>query len=572
MARTGFADRLSLAGLVLDQGARRLRRGLAAPARLVSVWRARAPDRLVIAPQDLRTADPTIADDIYGGYFVFHGKAVNTKGESPFLLASPSPAWSQALLGFSWLRHLRAADTALARANARALVDDWITYCGRPPATDPGGQQAHEAGWDAAVAARRLMSWISQSPLILEGADRAFYRRFMKSIGRQAAWLAHALQGGLTGEARLLAAVALAELTLCADGLPSLHKRAQRLLAAELDAQILPDGGHVGRNPRAIVDLLLDLLPLRQAYAARGQEAPQQVLNAIDRMLPMLRMLRHGDGALALFNGMNVTRAETLATLLAYDDSGGAGAGLLHATHAGYLRMEAGDALALVDVGPAAPRDFSSEAHAGCLSFEFSVAGERLIGNCGAPAPNRPALREASRQTAAHSTLVVADTSSCRFAPSTALSAWLDAQIIAGPRRVEVERDGDGRSVTATHDGYVRRFGLRHRRRLALTPDGLDGEDQALPTGKRDPAAPAPPYALRFHLHPGVAVSPGPDGYGVLLTPPSGAGWLFACDAAASIEDSMFFAAPDGPRPCSQIVVTLADGALKPVRWSLRRV
>ncbi|MBL8587795.1 MAG: heparinase II/III family protein [Methylobacteriaceae bacterium] len=560
---------MSLAGLVLGQSARRLRRGLSAPARLMAVWRARAPERLVIAPQDLRTADPTIADDIYGGYFVFYGKAVNTKGESPFLVASPAPAWTQALMGFAWLRHLRAAETAIARANARALVDDWIALCGRPPASDPGGRQAHEAGWDAAVTARRLMSWISQSPLILEGADRPFYRRFMKSVGRQAAWLALALQGGLTGHARLLAAVALAELTLCADGLDALRRRAQRYLAAELDAQILPDGGHIGRNPAALVDLLLDLLPLRQAYAARGQEPPQQLLNAVDRMLPMLRLLRHGDGALALFNGMGVTRPEALATLLAYDD--GAGAGLAHATHSGYLRLQAEDALAIVDVGAAPPRDFSAEAHAGCLSFEFSVAGERLIGNCGAPAPNRPALREASRQTAAHSTLVVADTSSCRFAPTTALSAWLDAQIIAGPRRLEVERGADGRSMTAIHDGYVRRFGLRHRRRLALTPDALEGEDELQRVGKPRTDAPPAPWALRFHLHPAVTVAPGPDGYGVLLTPPSGAAWLFACDVAARIEESVHFAAPDGPRPCAQIVVSVDDGALRPVRWSLRR-
>lgn len=564
--KPGLADRLSLAGLVVEQGARRLRRGLAAPARLVSVLRARAPDQLAIAPQDLRTADPTIAADIYGGYFVFHGQAVDTHGESPFAVPSPSTAWSRALKGFGWLRHLRAADTALARANARALVDDWIALAGAPPASDPGGRSAHEAGWDVMVTARRLMSWLSQSPLILEGADRAFYRRFMRSLGRQAAWLSSALQGGASGDGRLFAAIALAALGVCADGLEPLRRRALRWLAAELDAQILPDGGHIGRNPAILVDLLLDLLPLRQAFAARGLEAPAQLLNAIDRMLPMLRMLRHGDGALALFNGMGVTRPEALATLLAYDESGGRG--LQHATHAGYARLEAGATLALVDVGPAPPRAFSAEAHAGCLSFEFSVAGERLIVNCGAPPRNRPGQREASRQTAAHSTLTVADVSSCRFAPSRALAAWIDAQIIAGPRRVEVARDDGAGALEATHDGYQRRFGLRHRRKLTLDVDALEGEDEVLGAA----AGPAPEAALRFHIHPGVTVSPGPDGAGVLLTPPSGAAWLFVCDAAASLEESVLFAAPHGPTPTTQIVVAVPGGQRRMVRWAVRRM
>ncbi len=568
MSRSGFADRFSLAGLVVEQGARRLRRGLAAPARLVSVLRARAPEQLVIAPQDLRTADPTIAADIYGGYFVFYGQAVDTHGESPFAVVSPSPAWSQALMGFGWLRHLRAADTALARANARALVDDWIAACGAPPASDPGGRSAHEAGWDVAVTARRMMSWLSQSPLILDGADRAFYRRFMRSFGRQAAWLTSALQGGATGEARLSAAIALAGLGICADGVDALRRRALKLLAAELDRQILPDGGHVGRNPAVLVETLLDLLPLRQAFAARGLEAPPQLLNAIDRMAPMLRLLRHGDGALGLFNGMGATRPEALATLLAYDESGGAG--LVHAPHAGYVRLGAGAATALVDVGPAPPRAFSAEAHAGCLSFEFSAAGERLIVNCGAPPRNRAAQREASRQTAAHSTLVVADVSSCRFAPSRALSAWIDAQIIAGPRKVDVARDDSGRALEATHDGYLRRFGLRHRRRLILSPDALEGEDELVAAPGH--AGAAPEAALRFHLHPALAVSPAPDGAGVQLTTPSGAVWLFLCDAPASLEESVLFAAPHGPTPTTQIVVAVPEGERRLARWAIRRM
>jgi len=546
-----------------------LRRGLAAPARLFAVWRARAPDRLVIAPQDLRTADPIIAEDIYGGFFVFHGKAVNTHGESPFLVESPSPAWTQALMGFGWLRHLRAAGAALSRANARALVDDWIRLCGRPPASDPGGRQAHEAGWDAAVVARRLMSWLSQSPLLLEGADRPFYRRFVRSIGRQAAWLNRVLNGGLTGEARLAAAIALAELALCVEGLPRLQRRAQRGLVAELEAQILGDGGHIGRNPATIVETLLDLLPLRQAYAARGAEAPPQLLNAIDRMLPMLRMMRHGDGSLALFNGMGVTRPEILATLLAYDD---AGAGVLrHAPHSGYVRLESEHALVIADVGGAPPRDFSSDGCAGALSFELSSGAQRLVVNCGAPERSRAPMREAARQTAAHSTLVIGDVSSCRFAPTQALSAWLDAQIIAGPRIVDLTRASDGLSIAASHDGYRRRFGLLHRRALWLSPAGLVGEDELLGAGAEAGASP-PEHALRFHLHPAVRPSIAPGGEGIVLTPPDGPAWLFTCDAPAMIEESVLFAAPNGPRASEQIVVARDKGATGPIRWAFARL
>ena len=98
-------------------------RGSAALSRL---WPGRT-DRLIIAPHDLRTADATRAAEIYAGRFVFAGKIVTCHCRSIFDLEPPSEDWEAALLGFGWLRHLRAADTAITRANARSLVDDWMS-------------------------------------------------------------------------------------------------------------------------------------------------------------------------------------------------------------------------------------------------------------------------------------------------------------------------------------------------------------------------------------------------------------------------------------------------------------
>src|SRR5262249_15605026 len=44
----------------------------------------RKAERLLIAPQDLRTADGTRASEIYAGRFAFAGKVVISDGRSPF--------------------------------------------------------------------------------------------------------------------------------------------------------------------------------------------------------------------------------------------------------------------------------------------------------------------------------------------------------------------------------------------------------------------------------------------------------------------------------------------------------
>ncbi len=142
------------------------RRGATAPFAMLAILRAKAPERLLIAPQDLRTTDATIASEIYSGYFALAGKVVNLRGLSPFEAVAPSQNWARALAGFGWLRHLRAADTALARANARALVSDFLARNEKPD---------RSPAWETGVVVRRTLSFLSQSPIILENADRAFY-------------------------------------------------------------------------------------------------------------------------------------------------------------------------------------------------------------------------------------------------------------------------------------------------------------------------------------------------------------------------------------------------------------
>jgi uncharacterized heparinase superfamily protein len=566
LASSTAAEKLRLTRLVVGRGAMVLWRVLRWPLRPLAVFGVSAPERLLIAPQDIRTNDPTIAADIYSGYFVFAGKAVNTHGASPFEIDSPSEAWLAALTGFSWLRHLRAAETALARANARVLIEDWLNLRGSP---------SDCIDWRPDVTARRLLSWLSQSPLILEGADRNFYRRFMRALGLHAKYLQRHLAEGLDGESRLFAALALAELGLCAQGLPKLAKRGSRLLADELKVQILPDGGHISRNPQVLVDLLLDLLPLRQAYAARGTQAPQMLLNAIDRMMPMLRLFRHGDGSIALFNGMSATAAHNVATVFAYDDA--RAQALSEAPHSGYQRLEGGETILIMDCGPPPFGPDSREAHAGALSFEMSSAAQRMIVNCGVPANPRPGMREAARSTAAHSTLIVGDVSSCRFATGAGLDRWVAGQILAGPEKVESRRAEDAHAleIVAAHDGYDQRFALVHERRLTLSSDGLrlEGEDRLIQTGRRVPGDGQADFVLRFHLHPNVRAELAPGSQGLRLILADGQEWLFrASGLTVNIEESIFLGGREGPRNTSQIVIPARVRDNPSIVWTMERL
>ena len=208
MSRVSLADNAKLSWLLLRGGVRR------AAGRLNGHPLLRWPlpqfraDRLLIAPQYLRTADATRATEIYAGRFAFAGKVVICDGRSIFEMEPPSEEWAKTLLGFGWLRHLRAADSAITRANARALVDEWITLQG----------SWHPVAWRPDVLSRRIISWLSQAPLVLQDADMAFYRRFLRSLVRQVRYLRHTAGDARRGVARMQSAIALTYAALCIAG------------------------------------------------------------------------------------------------------------------------------------------------------------------------------------------------------------------------------------------------------------------------------------------------------------------------------------------------------------------
>ncbi|MGY4413484.1 putative heparinase superfamily protein [Bradyrhizobium sp. LB7.1] len=458
------AQRRRISTLVMNRFARNvLARASGGSVALSRVWPGRS-DRLIIAPHDLRTADATRAAEIYAGRFVFAGKIVNCHGRSIFDLEPPSEDWEVALLGFGWLRHLRAADTALTRANARALIEDWIA--------NPGSKRRAVAR-RADVLARRVISLLSQAPLVLNDTDNKFYRRYLRALAREIRFLRYTMVNIPDGVPKLQVLIALCYAALCLANQASHIRSVSKKLSDELQRQILPDGGHISRNPGALIELLIDLLPLRQTFAARNIAPPPALLNAIDRMMPMLRFFRHGDGNFALFNGMSATPSDLLATLLAYDDTHGAP--MANMPHTGFQRLDAGQTTVIIDTGPPPAAGVSHDAHAGCLSFELSSGISRIVTNCGMPTTGRDNWRPFARGTAAHSTLTYHDTSSCQFVEMSAMKRLLHgAPVTSGPVEVESYREivQNGTLLTTSHDGYLAKFGAIHRRVLMLANDG----------------------------------------------------------------------------------------------------
>ncbi|MDE1906393.1 MAG: heparinase II/III family protein [Rhodospirillales bacterium] len=514
--------------------------------RLQNLRAAGGPDAPALSLRDPWPGDPArgarlvMAELEFGGAVlpVHHDIFAAAPGATRILRAH--------LHGFTWLRDLRALGTDAARSRARALVMDFMDT----PKPEP-------IAYAPDVAGARLASWLGHYDFFAASADDEFRQALMSRLVQDARTLSAALPAEFQDGRALTALKGLTATSIALpDHVPHLP-RVIKFLVPELARQFYPDGCHVERSPAAHLLALQDLTEIRALMQAGGKTPPPELLTTIEHAAAAMRALRHGDGGLALFNGSKEDLANLVDLVLA--QAGRARGTLAHLKSCGLFRIGAGKSVLFMDAGSPTAPGLDRFAHAGTLGFEFSFGKDRIIVNCGAAPALAGDWTAALRGTAAHSTLIIADTSS--------------AEIMANglgrrPLNVNVTRQEAGGItwIEANHDGWKQVFGAVHHRRLGLSENGeeLQGEDAI-------EAETPQPFAIRFHLHPNVTASLAQDDETVLLRTPSGLGFRLKAEGAVPrIESSVYFGQSE-PRRAEQIVLPGHQDGPQHIKWTITK-
>lgn len=541
------------------------------------------PDGLSAFPTDIHAGNPERGAAILEGRFQLAGDQLDVPpGEAGvWTRSTPSRAFARRLHGFSWLRDCAAVPGEAAATEARRLTDAWVRTFGR----------WNSFSWSQDVLSARLLTWLRHGELLFatpDAQDSEATKRHaarLRCLVRQARYLQRALPLAPEGAIRLRCAAVLTLCGLCLHGQAGMLKAAISAFSREIERQILPDGGHVSRAPRAALEALVDLVTVRDVAASVGCELPQSLTRAIDRLAAMARFFQMVDGGLANFHGGGEGDRAALAAILERDDIKSRNFGF--APHSGYQRAEAGGATIVLDVGEPPRGALSVEAHASTLAFELCTANGRLVVNCGWNDDQPANWREAVRATAAHSTLTLEETSSARLLTPGWRRDLLGSRLASSPGPVMARRNEEEMGVwlEGGHEGYREQYGLSHRRRIFLAADGGDlrGEDalsRPIEDGAPDDVDTRWRFAIRFHLHPSVRASLARDSMSVLLVQESGAGWRFRSDGGPiRLERSVYLAAGAPPQRATQIVVQgeaepfgAGDRPPNRVRWAFQRL
>lgn len=521
--------------------------------------RGRYPLRLIAVPKDPVAGDEATGYRIREGWFRLGREEIDI-AQLDFARLDASPAMADHLQSFAWLRDLAASASAGEAAQiAEFVVKRWLAV---------HGATVSEAAWRPDLAARRILFWTAYAPSILSSSDIVYRSSVLNGLARFARHLERGADKAPVGLPRVTAWAGVIAAGLLIPGGELRRAAGEEALTAALGHALHRDGGIVSRQPAAQLALVELLAQLAQAYDAVRAEPPEFLRAALARAVPALLGVTLGDGGLSSWQGSRPLARAQVAAVVA--GSGVRTRPLRQASEWGYQRLAGGQTVLVLD---AAPPPISRLAAGGCastLAFELSDGPHRIVVNCGAGVDSKlaPGLAEGLRSTAAHSTLVLADSN------STAIHA--DGSLGRGVAEVELDRQEfeGGSRVDGSHDGYVRRFGFVHRRQIGLSADGREvrGEDVLVPAGRRRRAGESV-VAVRFHLGAGVGVTPTADAQGAVLRVPGGAMWQFRANGGTlAVEDSLWVDADGVPQRTHQLLVEApAPAGGISLAWALRR-
>lgn len=433
------------------------------------------PDRF--RPMDARLSGWPSLGELASGRITLLGRQRPLDDWRP---ADAPQLWRYHLQYWDWAWGLAGTDDAAAAR--RVFADLWTSW-------SAANRLGRYDEWSPYVASVRAWSLCGTFAALARGGPVEDDVR--ASLGLHAGFLAAHLERDVGGNHLLKNLKALVGLGVFL-GDPTLVRRTTSRLVAEIERQVLPDGGHYERSPAYHCQVMGDLLDVGRLLAAAGSPVPGALNVTLDRMRAWLAGMLLPDGSVPMLNDGFPVADELVRLLLGDEPVRNEGVTLL--AESGYIVARTGRFHLIVDVGLACPDELPAHAHADTLSFVLYDEGAPVVVDTGTSTYEAGPRRDLERSTGAHNTIEIDGNDSTE----------VYGAFRAGRRaRVRIERvERAPIVVQAGHDGYRHLPGApRHRRRWELSPERLRITDAVTGAGSHR-------LVSRLVAAPGVAVTP----------------------------------------------------------------
>ena len=408
--------------------------------------------------------------------------------------------WQPAAAGKLWRYNLHYFEYILEQnrswESCCRLINDWIAH------NPPGSLDA----WEPFPVSLRVVNWIK---LFLRSDNGCrLQREWLESLFRQMLWLEKNIEYHLLGNHVFKNGKALVfgGLFFAGDDAERWLRLGLKILLAELDEQILPDGGHFERSPMYHAMILTDCLDLLNLTMEQPEQEVAEFAGRLrvvcPAMLSALAVMSHPDGGIALFNDAAFGIEANLGELAEYYQrlTGlvvPCSSSLIRSLpDTGYFVMApTPGSYLIIDCGAVGPDYQPGHSHCDSLSFELSLEGRRVIVDSGCGQYPVSDIRTYNRGNVGHNTLTIDAQNQ-----SEVWGAHRCARR-AKPLFAVLERLPDGGlKFSGAHDGYCRLTGQPvHRRSVTWRDKVITITDDVEGRGTHN-------IELRLHINPELTV------------------------------------------------------------------
>ena len=449
---------------------------------------------------------------------------------------SPEKLWEKSiknklefdnLHSFLWLAKL---DRKKTKKVTKKIVSSWIeNFFNYNPST-----------WKMDIIAKRIIAWSSNTDLTLENSDNAYKDKFFLSFIKQSNFLMrnfNSLQNEID-KITCCAAIILSGIMFGEEYIN--YKTGTKELEKIIKNFFDENGFPKSRNPEEVFICLKYLILIREWLKEAQISVPDFLNDIIIKCGNCYKFLSCDNKQFPLFNGateINHKDYDIFLKNLKYKF-----------TVKGY---EAADLIKIkkkkleffIDCGNPPQNIYARNYQAGCLAFELNSNKQKIICNSGYGKYLLPKVTSLSRSTAAHSTLYINDTSSCIFQKNKLISKVYGNTLIKKHKVINKEYFEDKKfyNVSASHNGYEKKFGYIHSRKIIIAKDEdkIFGEDKLKKTKEFSNSL---WYSIRFHIYHNIKIVKTKAGNSILISLPNGEGWILKSETNnINIEKSIFF-------------------------------
>ncbi len=454
------------------------------------------------------------------------------------------------LNNFYWLFSI---DLKSSSNITQSIIDKWISK----------NKNYNSLTWQIDVLSKRIISWIANSKLTYDDGNSEYKKIFSSSVNKQVNHLINEISKSISVDDKLLGCTAILITGLSYENEKYLNyslELLKKIVINSFDDEYFPRT----RSIRQLNFYLKYFVLVRELLKESFNEIPEY-LDEIIFYLGKSYSAFSNLGQSLLFNGNHENDLHEFNKYLAlfkykFENSNNEAGG--------YAILNNKNSTLAMDIGNSPSKNFSNNYQSGALSFEFFYKEKKLISNSGYFQDYKHKLNLISKSSAAHSTLVIDNHSSCSF-KNNKTTKILESGLKTNDKKIINEKNYW--LIKASHNGFLKKFGIIHERCLEYFTENnkLVGFDKLI--SKKE--LKSKKFDIRFHMVPGIKLTKTLDNKTILIEIEN-SGWKFSSNCEIiNIETGIYFGIKNQSKENQNICISgKIEDINQEIRWEFQKI